>query len=66
VIVWAVSIESVDKTRLKVVGKIPLKMTDYKVKPPAPDIGLGLIKTGDDITISIEWLVAQPKTASPQ
>jgi polyisoprenoid-binding protein YceI len=66
VIVWAVSIESVDKTRLKVVGKIPLKMTDYQVKPPAPDIGLGLIKTGDDITISIEWLVAQPKTASPQ
>jgi polyisoprenoid-binding protein YceI len=65
VIALPVSIESADKTKLKVIGKIPLKMTDYKIKPPAPDIGLGLIKTGDDITISIEWLVAQPKPSSP-
>ncbi len=41
--------------RLKVVGSTPLKMTDYGVKPPAPDIGLGLIKTGDDITLKFEW-----------
>ncbi|MFO1488461.1 MAG: YceI family protein [Verrucomicrobiota bacterium] len=57
-----VTVESFDKTKLKVAGKIPLKMTDYKVKPPAPAIGLGMIKTGDEVTISFEWLVAQPKT----
>jgi len=63
VITMPVSIENVDKTKLKVVGKIPLKMTDYNVKPPAPKIALGMIKTGDEVTISFEWLVGlvQPK-----
>lgn len=65
VIAMPVTIEGVDKAKLKVVGKIPLKMRDYKIKPPAPDIGLGLIKTGDGVTISIEWLLARPKTSSP-
>jgi len=63
VVAMLVSIESVDKTKLKIVGKVPLKMTDYKVKPPAPAIGLGMIKTGDEVTISFEWMVAQPKAA---
>lgn len=58
-----VTIENVDKTKLKVVGTIPLKMTDYQVKPPAPSIGLGLIKTGDEVKISFEWMVAQPEKA---
>ena len=65
VIALPVSIESVEKTKLKVVGKIPLKMTDYQVKPPAPAIALGMIKTGDEVTIAFEWLVAQPKAANP-
>ena len=56
-----VTIENVDKTKLKVIGAIPLKMTDFKVTPPAPSIGLGLIKTGDEVKISFEWLVAQPE-----
>jgi polyisoprenoid-binding protein YceI len=55
-----VTIENADKGKVKVVGTIPLKMTDYKVTPPAPSIGLGLIKTGDEVKISFEWLVAQP------
>jgi hypothetical protein len=65
VITMPVSIENVDKAKLKVIGKIPLKMTDYKVKPPAPKIALGMIKTGNEVTISFEWLVglAQPPKA---
>jgi YceI-like domain len=65
VIAMPVSIENVDKAKLKIVGKIPLKMTDYKVTPPAPKIALGMIKTGDEVTISFEWLVglAQPPKA---
>lgn len=60
----SVSIESVDQTKLKISGTVPLKMTDFKVKPPAPTIGLGLITTGDDVKVSFEWLVAMPeKTA---
>jgi polyisoprenoid-binding protein YceI len=52
-----VAIEKKDG-KIKVTGSVPLKMTDFGVKPPAPTIGLGLIKTGDDIKISIEWLTA--------
>ena len=55
-----VTIERLDRTKLKVVGSMPLKMTDFDVTPPAPRIlGMPLIKTGDDIKISVEWLVAQ-------
>lgn len=53
-----VTIEKKDG-KIKIVGKVALKMTDFGVKPPAPSIaGMSLIKTGDDITVSIEWLTA--------
>jgi hypothetical protein len=39
-------------------------MTDFKIEPPAPAIGLGLIKTGDDVKLSFEWLTV-PKAAAP-
>lgn len=62
VISMPVSIESVNPGRLKVSGKVPLKMTDFKVQPP---VKLGVFKTGDEVNISFEWLVAQPKPANP-
>jgi polyisoprenoid-binding protein YceI len=59
-ITMPVTIERMDKTKLKIVGSIPLKMTDFDVVPPAPRIlGMPVIKTGDDIKISFEWLVVQ-------
>jgi polyisoprenoid-binding protein YceI len=55
-----VTIEHVDGGKLKVSGSTPLKMTDFGVKPPAPSIlGMPVIKTGDDIKISFEWLTAR-------
>ncbi len=53
-----VSMERVDKDRVKFIGSIPLKMTDFGIKPPAPSVGLGLIKTGDEVKVSFEWLTA--------
>ena len=54
-----VTIEKKDG-KLKVTGKTALKMTSFGVKPPAPTIaGMSLIKTGDDVTITFEWLTAQ-------
>lgn len=45
--------------KIKVIGNTPLKMTDFGVKPPAPSIlGMSVIKTGDDIKVSVEWVVA--------
>lgn len=55
-----VSFERVEDGKLKVIGSTPLKMTDFEVKPPAPSIlGMPIIKTGDDIKISFEWLLAK-------
>ncbi len=43
--------------RLKFAGAKALKMTDFKIAPPAPKLAMGLIKTGDDVTIKFEWVV---------
>lgn len=47
--------------KLKVSGSISLKMTNYGVEPPAPTIALGLLKTGDEVKITFEWLTAKAK-----
>jgi polyisoprenoid-binding protein YceI len=54
-----IRIETVDKAKLKVTGSVPLKMTDYKVKPP---VKLGVFRTVEDVKISFEWLLLPPKT----
>jgi hypothetical protein len=46
---------------LKFAGKVDVKMTDFKIEPPAPTIALGAIKTGDDVKISITWAAVKKK-----
>ena len=59
-----VSITVMPDKKLKATGAITLKMTDYKVEPPSPK-GLGLlIKTGDEVKIIFEWILA-PKAPAP-
>lgn len=58
---FPVTFERVDKTKIKVTGSTPLKMTDFGVKPPV----LVGITTGDDVKISFEWVV-ENKTAAPK
>jgi hypothetical protein len=58
-----VSIESAEKSKLKVVGSIPLKMTDFNVSPP---VKLGVFKTTNEVTISFEWMLNPPKPAEPK
>jgi polyisoprenoid-binding protein YceI len=57
----AVAMERLDKTKIKVTGTTSVKMTDHGISPPAPTVGLGLIKTGDDVKITFEWITAQPE-----
>ena len=61
-ITMPVTIANADPGKLKIAGKVPLKMTDFKVAPP---VKFGAFRTGDEITISFEWLVTLPKTAQP-
>lgn len=53
-----VTLEALEKNRIKATGQVNLKMTDFGIKPPAPSVALGLIKTGDDVKVSFEWLTA--------
>lgn len=56
-----VTIERLDGGKLKVKGVIPLKMTDFGIKPPQPALAMGLIKTGDEVKVAIEWVLAAAK-----
>ncbi len=49
----------VDQSRVTFSGTTALKMTDFKITPPAPSSALGLIKTGDDVKLAFEWAVGK-------
>ncbi|MBM3878650.1 MAG: YceI family protein [Verrucomicrobia bacterium] len=52
-----VTLERVETDRLRISGVKALKMTDFKIAPPAPSLALGLIKTGDEVTVRFEWIL---------
>jgi hypothetical protein len=47
--------------KLKVTGTVTIKMTDFKIEPPAPKLAFGLIKTGDPVKLIFEWILAPRK-----
>jgi polyisoprenoid-binding protein YceI len=55
-ITMPVTVERLEGHRIKVSGAIPLKMTAFNIKPPEP-VGF-FIKTGDEVRISFDWLLA--------
>ena len=57
----AVTIARADGNKLKVTGGTAFKMTEFGIKPPSPDVpGLSaLIKTGDDVKLSFEWITTK-------
>ena len=63
-----INITPLGDKKLKITGNTTVKMTSFKIDPPAPKIALGMIKTGDDVKLSIEWMVAQrpPAAAAKQ
>ena len=36
-------------------GQLPIRMTDYGIKPPTAM--MGTIKTGDDVKVTFRWVV---------
>jgi polyisoprenoid-binding protein YceI len=56
-----ITMEPKDAGKIIIKGNTKLKMTDFGMKPPAPSVGLGLIKTGDDVDIKFEWVTAKAK-----
>jgi hypothetical protein len=50
--------------KIKISGVAPLKMSAFKIEPPAPKIALGLIKTADDVKVIFDWVVAPAKPSA--
>ena len=48
-----------EAAKLRFKGVANLKMTDFGIKPPSPSLALGLIKTADNIKVTIEWVTSQ-------
>jgi hypothetical protein len=63
VISMPVKVSPLGNKKLKITGNTAVKMTDFGIKPPAPAIALGLIKTGDEVKLSFEWMVGQKAPA---
>jgi hypothetical protein len=59
-----VSVIPLGSGRLIISGEASLKLTSFQIEPPAPIIALGLIKTGDEVTLRFEWVVAPKGTPS--
>ena len=65
-VAFPVTIEPLGKNAIVIRGTAKLKMTDYKVPPPAPNIvGLGVMKCGDDIKILFNWTLLQTPPKQP-
>jgi hypothetical protein len=61
-ITMTVNVLPLGEKKLKITGTTNLKMTDFKIEPPAPAIAMGMIKTGDDVKLIFEWRLSPPKT----
>jgi len=57
-----VTIEKLADGKLKIAGVAKMKMTDFGIEPPTT---LGLFTSGDDVTLTFEWLTA-PKAEAPK
>jgi hypothetical protein len=52
--------------RLSVTGSVNVRMTDFSIKPPQAALGMGLIKTGDDLKIEFDWQVERVPRSEPR
>jgi len=61
-----VNVLPLGEKKLKISGTTTVKMTDFKIEPPAPKIAMGMIKTGDEVKLIFDWMVVQrpPATAA--
>ncbi|HWI56121.1 MAG TPA: YceI family protein, partial [Bacillota bacterium] len=46
-----VNVTPLGDKKLRITGNTTVKMSSFKIEPPAPKIALGMIKTGDEVSI---------------
>lgn len=54
---FPVTMTRTDKT-MKTTGATTVKMTSFGITPPALDLLIGAIRTGDDVKITFDWVTA--------
>jgi polyisoprenoid-binding protein YceI len=54
-VTFPITIECPNAGQIEVKGTVPIKMTEYGIVPPAPNFGLGMMKTGPDVKIIFDW-----------
>jgi polyisoprenoid-binding protein YceI len=54
---FPVTITRTDKT-MKTTGSTSMKMTSFGITPPALNLAIAVIRTGDDVTITFDWVTA--------
>jgi hypothetical protein len=59
-----VTILPLGQMKLRITGSVSVKMTAFNIEPPSPSGSFGLIKTGDDVKLSFQWLLKPPTTAA--
>ncbi len=59
-----VSILPLGEKKLKISGKVDVKMTDFGMQPVRMSIGPLAITTGDDVKLAFDWMVAQKAPAA--
>ncbi|HTL59511.1 MAG TPA: YceI family protein [Candidatus Limnocylindrales bacterium] len=60
---FPITLERLGSQQLRISGSTALRMTDFQIEPPAPKIALGTVKTGDEVKLSFEWVLAPAKGA---
>lgn len=65
-ITMPVQMKQISPVRLQFTCSIALKMSDFGIETPAPKIAVGLIKTGDEVKVSLDWVtVRAAESAAP-
>ena len=58
-IAMPIHVQLVGPAQVRIWGSGTIKMTEFRVEPPSPKIALGLIKTGDEVKLSFDWVWAR-------
>jgi polyisoprenoid-binding protein YceI len=57
-ITMEVTLERLEDDKIRFKGQTPLKMTDFNIQPPSFGLGgVDVMTTGDDITVSFDWIL---------
>jgi hypothetical protein len=52
------------RKKLKISGTLKVKMTDFEIEPPSMGMSADIIRVGDEVKFSFDWILAQRDASS--